>query len=82
MHPSTRSGVFKWIPYSRVRGEGIRSYLESDFVLLVLVLSETVLVIVIDWRQPRRNPFSTLIDSAFIELKSKPVWMVALPSTT
>ena len=50
-------------------------------LLLVLVLSETVLVIVIDWRQPSRDPFSAVIDLALIELKSKPVRMVALLST-
>ena len=44
-----------------------------------IVLSETVLVI--ESRQPCWDPFSTMIDLAFIELESKPVRMFALLST-
>ena len=54
--------------------------LASDFV--VLVLSETVLVLAIESRQPRRSTFWAVIGLVFIELKSKPVRMVALLSTT
>jgi hypothetical protein len=50
----------------------------SVLVLSEAVLSETVLVL--ESRRPRRDPFSAVIDSAFIELKSKQVWMVALLS--
>ena len=47
----------------------------------MLVLSETVLVLVIESRQPSRDTFWAVIDLIFIELKSKPVSMVALLST-
>ena len=48
----------------------------------MLVLSETVLVIVIESRQARRSTFWAVMDLAFVEHKSKPVRMVAMLSTT
>ena len=66
--------------YLRRLGECWRSCLASDFV--VLVLSETVLVIVIELRQARRSTFWAVMDLAFVEHKSKPVRMVAMLSTT
>ena len=51
-----------------------------DFV--VLVLSKTVLVLVIESRQPRRSTFWVVIGLVFIELQSKPVRMAAMLSTT
>jgi hypothetical protein len=81
MHPSRRSAAN--LNHSFLAATWVIAAvrcLASDFV--VLVLSKTVLVLVIESRQPRRSTFWVVIGLVFIELQSKPVRMVALRITT